>query len=132
MAPAAYFAKAAKARERGPTAKTVTLSMLHHGVENSEDVREDGEDGGQPGDEDTVRFIACGIRIKMKIRFSGRWKAGGGRRLQDEGVEEVGVGHLCLLMAIRAATTQIPILATKRKRLIQKVRRLICSLVKGV
>ena len=79
MAPAAYFAKASKARERGPTAKTVTLSMLHHGVEDGDDVREDGENSGQPGDEDTVRFIACGIRIKMKIRFSGRWKAGGGR-----------------------------------------------------
>jgi len=31
--------------------------MLHHGVENSEDVREDGEDGGQPGDEDAIRFF---------------------------------------------------------------------------
>ena len=56
MAPAAYFAKASKARERGPTAKTVTLSMLHHGVEDGEDVGEDGEDGGQPGDEGAVRL----------------------------------------------------------------------------
>ena len=70
--------------------------MLHHGVEDGDDVREDGEDGGQPGDEGAVGLglFAPWIRIKMRIRFSGRWKAGGGRRLQDEGVDEVGVGHL--------------------------------------
>ena len=42
--------------ERGPTAKTTTLSMLHHGEEDGEDVGEDGEDGGQEGDERAVRF----------------------------------------------------------------------------
>ena len=101
-------------------------------MQDGDDVGEEGEDGGQPGDERAVRLIACGIRIKMRIRFSGRWKAGGGRRLQDEGVEEVGIGHLCLLIAIKAATTQTPILQTKRNKFTQKVRRLICSLVKGV
>jgi hypothetical protein len=35
-------------------------------------------------------------------------------------------------MAIKAATTQTPILQTKRKKFTQKVRRLISSLVKGV
>jgi len=56
MAAAAYFAKAAKARERGPTAKTATLFMLHHGVEDGEDVGEDGGNGRKEGDERAVGF----------------------------------------------------------------------------
>ena len=81
--------------ERGPTAKTATLSMLHHGEEDGEYVGQDRGNGRKEGDEGAVMLglFAPYIRIKMRIRFSGRWKAGGGRRLQDEGVEEVGVGH---------------------------------------
>ena len=69
--------------------------MLHHGEEHGDDVGEDGGNGRKEGDEWAVRLIALGIRIKMKIRFSGRWKTGGGRRLQDEGVQKLGIGdHL--------------------------------------
>ena len=101
-----------------------TLSVLHHGEEHGDDAREDGEEGGQPGDEDAVRFfVYVNVNVYETLGFGA---------LKNEGVEEVGIGHLCLLIAIKAATTQIPILATKRKRLIQKVRRLIWSLVKGV
>ena len=69
--------------------------MLYHGEEDGDDVRQDGGNGRKEGDEEAVRLglFAPWIRIKMRIRFSGRWKAGGGRRLQDEGVEEVGIGH---------------------------------------
>ncbi len=65
--------------------KTAVLSVVHHGVQNGDDVGEQGKDCGQPGNEDAVRLIACGIRIKMKIRFSGRWKAEGGRREVEGG-----------------------------------------------
>ena len=63
--------------ERGPTAKTATLSMLHHGEEDGEYVGQDRGNGRKEGDEGAIRLIACGIRIKMKIKFGGRWKAGG-------------------------------------------------------
>ena len=79
--------------------------MLYHGEKDGDDVGEDGEDGGQPGDEDAIRFFVYVYEI---LGFGP---------LKDEGVEEVGIGHLCLLMAIKAATTQTPILQTKRKKL---------------
>ena len=71
--------------------KTATLSMLYHGVEDGDDVGQNRGSGRKEGDEGAVRLglFARWIRIKMRIRFSGRWKARGGRRLQAEGVEEV-------------------------------------------
>ena len=93
-------------------------------MDDGDDVGEEGEDGGQPGNEDAVRlFVYVSVNVNETLGFGP---------LKYEGVEEVGIGHLCLLMAIKAATTQTPILQTKRKKFTQKVRRLICSLVKGV
>jgi hypothetical protein len=49
--------------------------MLHHGVQDGDDVGEEGSNGQKARDEGAVRLIACGI--KMRIKFGGRWKAGG-------------------------------------------------------
>ena len=59
--------------------------MLHHGEEDGEDVGQDGEDGGQPRDEDAVRFF-----VYVDVNVNGSWGLG---PLKDEGVEEVGIGH---------------------------------------
>jgi hypothetical protein len=58
--------------------------MFHHGVEDGEDVGKDGEDGGQPGDERAVR-LRFYVYVYETLEFGP---------LQDEGVEEVGIGHL--------------------------------------
>ena len=39
-----------------PCHKTATLSMLYHGVEDGDDVRQDGGNGRKEGDEEAVRF----------------------------------------------------------------------------
>jgi hypothetical protein len=49
--------------------------MPRHGVEDGEDVGQDRGNSRKEGDEGAVRLIACGI--KMRIKFGGRWKAGG-------------------------------------------------------
>ena len=65
-------------RESEISLVAATLSVLHHGEEDGDDVGEDGGNSQKERDKGTVGFFACGIRIKMRIRFSGRWKAGGG------------------------------------------------------
>ena len=100
--------------------------MLHHGVEDGEDVGEDGEDGGQPGDEDTVRFF-----VYVDVNVNGSWGFGA---LEDEGVEEVGIDHrferamITTIMTSRLARTYCRVLhATMTTKEIGSITRRIIA-----